>query len=93
MRKDRRTFGNNLKLFLSKKEIAQEEFAKGIGCTEYSLCQIMDARLILNTDEEEAIANALEVPLQDMYVGRPFIEYEAAGCMECRGKFSNQGNI
>lgn len=92
MRKDRRVFGDNLKLFLSKRESTTEEFAKGIGCTEYELCQIMDARLILNTDEEEAIANALQMPLSEMYVERSSNEYEAAGCMECRGIFLNQDN-
>lgn len=92
MRKDRRIFGNNLKLFLSEKEISHEEFAKAIGCTEYNLCQIIDARLILNTDEEEAIANALGIPLQDLYVERSFGDYQAAGCIECRGSFSDQNN-
>ena len=34
MGKDRRVFGNNLKLFLVKKGIASEDFAKKIGCIE-----------------------------------------------------------
>ena len=92
MRKDRRLFGNNLRLFLSKKRIATEEFAKGIGCTEYELCQIMDARLILNAEEEETIANALQIPVSEMYVEKNSEEYELAGCMECRGRFSDQNH-
>ena len=92
MRKDRRLFGNNLRLFLSDKGIATEEFAKGIGCTEYELCQIMDARLILNAEEEETIANALQIPVSEMYVEKNSEEYELAGCMECRGTFSDQNH-
>lgn len=92
MSKDRRVFGNNLKLFLSSKEIAIEDFAKEIGCTEYGLRQIMDARLILNTDEEETIANALRVPLEDLYVEHSSSVYEQAGCIECRGRFSKPEN-
>lgn len=92
MRKDRRLFGNNLRLFLLKKGITVEEFAKGIGCTEYELCQIMDARLILNAEEEETIANALQLPVDEMYVERDSEEYELAGCMECRGRFSDQNH-
>lgn len=92
MRKDRRLFGNNLKLFLSKKGILVKDFAEQIGCTEYALYQIMDARLILDTDEEQAIADALDVSVDDFFVNHDFNEYEAAGCMECRGKFSNLDN-
>lgn len=92
MGKDRRVFGNNLKLFLSNQGIATEEFAKEIGCTEYGLCQIMDARLILSTDEEETIANALQIPLEDLYVEHSSSEYEQVGCIECRGTFSKPEN-
>jgi len=41
MRKDRRLFGNNLKVLLVEKEITTEEFAQMIGCTEYNICQII----------------------------------------------------
>lgn len=87
MGKDRRVFGNNLKLFLVKKGIASEDFAKKIGCTEYVLCQIMDARLILDDKEEITIANALDVTVDEMYAELSSKEYEEAGCIECRGKF------
>jgi len=92
MRKDRRVFGNNLKLFLANRGVAMEQFAKEIGCTEYGLCQIMDARLILNTNEEEAIANALQVSLDDLYMEYSSSEYEQVGCIECRGTFSKPEN-
>lgn len=92
MGKDRRVFGNNLKLFLVGKGIAPETFAKKVGCTEYELCQIMDARLILNSEEEEAIAGALDKSIDEMFVERSSKEYEEAGCIECRGKFSNLEN-
>ena len=89
MRKDRRLFGNNLKVLLAEQKITTEEFAQMIHCTEYKLCQIMDARLILDTDEEEEIAQALQVPVEFLYEKRDSKEYEEAGCMECRGRFSN----
>lgn len=92
MRKDRRLFGNNLKLFLSKKGISVKDFAEQIGCTEYALYQIMDARLILDTDEEQAIAGALQIPEEQFYVEQNSDEYEVVGGMECRGKFSSQDN-
>ena len=92
MKKDRRLFGNNLKLFLSKKGIRAKDFAEKIGCTEYELYQIMDARLLLDTDEERSIADALQIPVEEFYLEQDFNEYEVAGCMECRGKFSNLDN-
>lgn len=76
MRKARRLFGNNLKAFLVEKGITTEEFAQMIGCTEYNVCQIIDARIFLDTDEEERIAEMLEVSLKSMYLEREFSEYE-----------------
>lgn len=92
MRKNRRLFGNNLKVLLVEKGITTEEFAQMIGCTEYNICQIIDARLFLDIDEEERIAKALETSIEDLYLERDFSEYEAAGCIECRGRFSNPEN-
>lgn len=92
MKKDRRLFGNNFKLFLSQQEFGTKEIAEKVGCTEYMLFQIMDGRLILTSDEEENIANALKIPVEEFYVQRASQDYEAAGCMECRGSFSNQDN-
>lgn len=92
MGKDRRVFGNNLKLFLTRKGIAEEDFAKKIGCTEYELCQIMDARLILDNKEEITIANALDTTVDVMYIALSSKEYEEVGCIECRGKFSKPEN-
>lgn len=92
MGKDKRVFGNNLKLFLIRRGIAPEDFAKEVGCTKYELCQIMDARLILDNKEEEAIANALGTSVEEMFVEFSSKEYEEAGCIECRGKFSNPEN-
>jgi len=66
MRKDRRLFGNNLKVLLVEKEITTEEFAQMIGC--------------------------LGVSVESMYLEREFSEYEKAGCIECRGRFSNPEN-
>lgn len=92
MGKDRRVFGNNLKMFLVKKGIASEDFAKKIGCTEYELCKIMDARLILDNKEELTIANALDMTVDELFVERSSKEYEEVGCIECRGKFSKPEN-
>lgn len=92
MRKDRRVFGNNLKLSLVQNNIRPEDFARRIGCTEYNLFQIMDARLILDMDEENTIAEALNTSVNDMYVERNSNIYENAGCYECRGTFSDNKN-
>lgn len=92
MRKDRRLFGNNLKVLLVEKEITTEEFAQMIGCTEYNICQIIDARIFLDADEEEQVARSLGVSVESMYLEREFSEYEKAGCIECRGRFSNPEN-
>ena len=92
MRKDRRLFGNNLKVLISKKGIKTKDFAKNMNCTEYELCKIMDARLILDTDEENMIADTLGVSVDALYTEMESSEYEAAGCMEYRGVFSNPEN-
>lgn len=92
MRKDRRLFGNNLKVLLVENGITNEKFAQMIGCTEYNVCQIIDGRLFLDADEEEKIAEELKTSVDDMYVERALADYEKAGCMECRGRFSNPDN-
>ena len=92
MRKDRRLFGNNLKVLLVEKGITTEEFAQMIGCTEYNVWQIIDARIFLDTEEEEQIARSLGVSVKSMYSEREFSEYEKAGCIECKGRFSNLEN-
>lgn len=92
MRKDRRLFGNNLKVLLAKKGIETKDFAQKMDCTEYELCQIMDARLILDTEEENMIADTLGVSVEALYKEMESSEYEAVGCMEYRGVFSNPEN-
>jgi len=46
----------------------------------------------LDADEEEQIARSLGVSVESMYLEREFSEYEKAGCIECRGRFSNPEN-
>lgn len=92
MRKDRRLFGNNLKLSLSQQGVSIEDFAKRIDCSEYTLWQMMDGRLILDRTEEEKIARALNISVEDLYVEQQPEIYEMAGCLECRGRFSSQEN-
>ena len=87
-----RLFGNNLKLFLSERGIDQKKFAEQLGYTLYELQGIMDARVILNQQSREKIAEQLGIEEADMYERREDIAYTAAGCMECRGSFSNAQN-
>lgn len=87
-----RLFGNNLKLFLSERGIDEKKFAEQIGYSLYELQGIMDARVILNQQSREQIAEQLGIEEADMYVQKEDAAYIAAGCMECRGSFSHAEN-
>ena len=87
-----RLFGNNLKLILSERGIDEKKFAEQLEYTLYELQGIMDARVILNQQSREKIAEQLGIEEADMYVQREDAAYIAAGCMECRGSFSHAEN-
>lgn len=68
------------------------ELAEKLGYSEYEIQKIMDARLFLDKQEQEQVAEALDVSLDILYEPQEDQLYESVGCMECRGKFSTADN-
>ena len=84
-----RIFGNNLRVFLKERGLKPEHLAKQLGYSAQEIRRIMDARLFLTMEEKQEIANALNVTLDSFYQIRDDKTYERAGCLECRGEFSD----
>ena len=74
MNEKNRVFGNNVKLFISDKNLSEQTVAEHLGYSKYDLWKIMDGRLFLD---------------EDLYMPRSEEKYHAAGCIECRGEFSH----
>lgn len=70
----------------------EETIAEHLGYSKYDLWKIMDGRLFLDEDEKEDIAKELNTTVEDLYIPRSEQQYHDAGCIECRGEFSNQDN-
>lgn len=83
-----RVFGNNLRFYLEQKKMSPEQLAEKLGYTEYEIQKMMDARLFLDRQEQEQIAEALDVTVDTLYEVQGDKIYEAVGCLECRGEFS-----
>lgn len=83
-----RIFGNNLRVFLKSKNMQPEHLAEQLGYSAQEVRRMMDARLFLTMEEREEIANALDVTVDDLYQVQDDKTYERAGCLECRGEFS-----
>lgn len=92
MREKSRVFGNNLRFYLKQNRMSSEQLAEKLGYSEYEIQKIMDARLFLDREEQEQIAEALEVSVDALYEVLEDALYEKAGCLECRGEFSNASN-
>ncbi|MCH5256574.1 MAG: hypothetical protein J1D87_04735 [Lachnospiraceae bacterium] len=92
MKEKSRVFGNNLRFYLGKKGMQPKEFAEKLGYPEYEVQKMMDARLFLDRQEQEQIAEALDLPLDTLYQALEDQLYENAGCFECRGEFSTSEN-
>ncbi|MCM1056033.1 MAG: helix-turn-helix transcriptional regulator [Firmicutes bacterium] len=88
MSEEGRIFGNNIQVFLKEKNIQPECFAEQLGYSVQEIRRILDARLFLTMEERKAIADFLDVSIDDLYQVRDDKTYEAAGCLECRGEFS-----
>ncbi|MCM1025557.1 MAG: helix-turn-helix domain-containing protein [Roseburia sp.] len=84
-----RIFGNNLQVFLKEKGLKPEHLAEQLGYSAREIRRVMDARLFLAMEERQEIANALNVTLDSFYQVQDNKTYERAGCLECRGEFSN----
>lgn len=87
-----RIFGNNLQVFLKRKNIQPERFAEQLGYSAQEVRRMMDARLFLTMKEKEDIAQALDVTVDSFYQVLDDKTYEEAGCLECRGEFSQPEN-
>lgn len=87
-----RVFGNNVRVYLNKREMEPEQLAKRLGYSEQEVRRIMDARLFLTTEEKEQIAAELGVTVETLYEVQEDLIYENAGCYECRGGFSQPSN-
>lgn len=83
-----RIFGNNLQVFLKEKDIQPERLAERLGYSVQEVRRIMDARLFLTMEEKQDIAGVLGVTIDDLYQVQDDKTYEMAGCLECRGEFS-----
>lgn len=92
MREKSRIFGNNLQVFLKRKNIQPERFAEQLGYSVQEVRRMMDARLFLTMEEKENIAHALDVTVDSFYQVLDDKTYEKAGCLECRGEFSQPEN-
>ena len=46
----------------------------------------------LDENEKEDIAKELNTTVEDLYIPRTEQQYHDAGCIECRGEFSDQDN-
>lgn len=92
MREKSRVFGNNLRFYLEQKGMQPEQLAKKLGYSEHEIQKMMDARLFLDRQEQQQIADTLNVPLDVMYEPQKDHIYESVGCFECRGEFSTADN-
>lgn len=92
MREKSRVFGYNLRFFLNQKGMQPEQLAGKLGYSEHEVQKIMDARLYLDKQEQEQVAEALNVPLDILYEPQDDQLYENVGCFEYRGEFSTADN-
>lgn len=88
MSEKNRIFGNNIQVFLKDKGIQPECLAAQLGYSVQEIRRIMDARLFLTMKERQDIADALDVTIEELYQVQDDKTYEMAGCLECRGEFS-----
>lgn len=89
MREQSRVFGNNLRVWMSEAGMGIDELAKKLGYSVYEIQKMMDARLFLEREEKEQIAEMFGVPVDNLYDVLEDTRYERAGCMECRGRFTS----
>lgn len=59
-------FGKNLKKFLEKKQMSTQEFAETVGFSELKLAKIIKGEVLINKKDRQAVADALQVPLESM---------------------------
>lgn len=64
MNEKNRVFGNNVKLFISDKNLSEQTVAEHLGYSKYDLWKIMDGRLFLDEDEKRDIAEELQTSIK-----------------------------
>lgn len=87
-----RLFGNNLRFYLEQKGLRSNQLAERLGYSDYEIQKIMDARIFLDRNEQEQIAEALGLSIDVLNEALDDQLYEKAGCFECRGEFSSAEN-
>lgn len=92
MREKSRVFGYNLRFYLKQRKMQPSQLADYLGYSEYEIQKMMDARLFLDRQEQEEIADAIGVSVDELYEVLDDKCYEDAGCLECRGEFSTAEN-
>jgi len=88
MKDTSRVFGSNLQYYLKQKKMHPRQIADKLGYSLYEIQRIMDSRLFLDRQEQEQIADVLEMPVDRLYEALEDELYESVGCLECRGRFS-----
>lgn len=61
MREQSRVFGNNLRVWMNEAGMSIDELAEALGYSVYEIKKTMDARLFLEREKKERIAEVFEV--------------------------------
>ena len=64
MNEKNRVFGNNVKLFISDKNLSEQTVAEHLGYSKYDLWKIMDGRLFLDEDENVILLRSCRLQLK-----------------------------
>ena len=89
MNEKNRVFGNNVKLFISDKNLSEQTVAEHLGYSKYDLWKIMDGRLFWVEYEKLVFEGEWRSPVEKIYMQRGEEKFHGAGCIECRGEFSH----
>lgn len=88
MDRENRVFGNNMRFYSHQNGRQLNWLAEELECSEYEVQKMMDARIFLDREEQERVAEILGVTLEVLHQPLDDTRYEDVGCFECRGEFS-----
>ena len=83
-----RVFGNNCKLQLRNKNIDKENFADALGYSTSDVKKLLDGRLFITEEDENAIASFFSVPTKELYVENRE-QYKGEEFLHCMTEFDN----
>lgn len=92
MDRENRVFGNNMRFYSHQNGRQLTWLAEELNCSEYEVQKMMDARIFLDREEQERVAEILGVTLEVLHQPLDDTSYEDVGCFECRGEFSTPEN-